>query len=51
MNKSDLIEYLTYLQEFTDYEEAHILADKALLEFINDSEIKQAFDNLDKWYA
>ena len=34
-----------------DRESAHSDADDALLKFINDNEIKQAYDNIKKWYA
>ena len=32
-------------------ERAHIDADMALLDYINDDEIRQAFDRVDRWYA
>ena len=34
-----------------DEEIAHVKADEALLEFINDPEITEAFDAIEKWYA
>lgn len=35
----------------SDPEICHSLADKALLEYIDDPEIKELFDNIEKWYA
>lgn len=35
----------------TDVETAHIKADRALLDFIGDDEIDEAFDAIRKWYA
>ena len=32
-------------------EDAHIDADNLLLEFINDKEITEAFENISKWYS
>lgn len=34
-----------------DPEVAHGEADRALLEYINDSEINAAFEEVEKWYA
>lgn len=34
-----------------DPESDHSKADDLLLELIDDAEIKQAFDDIDKWYA
>jgi len=34
-----------------DEEKAHIEADKLLLELINDPEITEYFNNIEKWYA
>lgn len=35
----------------TDQEGDHLEADDLLLTFINDPEIRVAFDEIDKWYA
>lgn len=34
-----------------DEERAHVDADRVLLELINDDEITEAFNAIDKWYA
>lgn len=34
-----------------DGETAHIEADELLLRYINDKEITEAFNNIEKWYA
>ena len=51
MTKAELIEKLKKLSEMRDSEQAHIDADKLLLDFIGDPEIKDAFDDIPKWYA
>ena len=51
MNKQELIMKLNNKVEEEDYEMAHVHADNLLLEFINDYEIKKAFDSLCKGYA
>jgi hypothetical protein len=35
----------------SDPEEGHIAADEALLDYIGDPEITQAFESIGKWYA
>ena len=46
-------EALRVLEELTgaDPELAHIEADEALINYINDKEIEKAFDEVPKWYA
>lgn len=34
-----------------DQEGAHVRADEALLEYIDDPEITEAFEAIEKWYA
>ncbi len=34
-----------------DEETAHILADEALLKYIDDEKIKTAFEDITKWYS
>lgn len=34
-----------------DPEAGHIAADEALIAYINDPEVTEAFNRLDKWYA
>lgn len=50
MNKEELISKLKTFHT-GDEEMDHIHADKALLEYINDPEITDAFEKIDKWYA
>lgn len=53
MNKEQLIQELIRCQRVgeADAEKAHSDADDALIEFINDSEVKEAFELINKWYA
>ena len=51
MNKQELLIILKDELGNDDQELAHINADKALLEFIKDHEITDAFNAIDKWYA
>jgi hypothetical protein len=51
MTKEELIEKLKAEAANRDKEVAHINADELLLEYINDSEIKEAYDAISKWYA
>jgi len=51
----DLINRLEYIRTRTmsgkDEEDDHIDADKALLEFIGDPEVTEAFHSIRKWYS
>ena len=53
MTKKELIEQLKELVEssWSNAENAHAAADKLLLEFVNDSEITEAFEQIEKYYA
>lgn len=51
MTKEELIVKLKECSENGDLEQAHIDADDALLEYINDPEITQAFNSCEKWYS
>jgi len=52
MTKEFLITALELLVEkVKDKEIAHPAADKMLLDYINDPEIKAAYDKVGKWYA
>lgn len=53
MEKKELIERLENIKKeyWWDTEEAHVEADSALIEYINDEEVTKAYDNIDKWYA
>lgn len=35
----------------SDFEEDHIRADRLLLEYINDDDVSDAFEAIEKWYA
>jgi len=51
MNKTELLQKLKDLSESYDTEGAHVRADEAIIEYINDVEIKSAFEEIEKWYA
>lgn len=53
MTKQELLEILKKLEERETYdiELVHIEADNALIEYINDPEIKKAYEEIPKWYA
>ena len=51
LTREDLLAKLKAYAKYDDEELAHVEADKALLEFINDVDIQKAFDAIDKWYA
>jgi len=52
MKKEELIEKLKGLHgEDADAEIVHGMADKLLLEFINDPEVTEAFEKVGRWYA
>ena len=52
MSKEELIEGLNEIAENSFDEECdHIEADELLLHFINDEDVKKAFDAIKKWYA
>jgi hypothetical protein len=48
MSKSELLEQLRDLEggEFD-----HMVADQLLIDYINDSEITEAYEAIEKWYA
>jgi protein-arginine kinase activator protein McsA len=48
----ELKEKLKELTSESDYESAHKAADKLLLEYINDAEVSEIFeDEIGKWYT
>lgn len=49
--KADLIVRLETLAKSFDTEGAHCDADDALIEFINDKDIEEAYHKVPKWYA
>ncbi len=53
MSRDELLAYLRALQVDSEYDEefAHKNADEALLAFINDPEISEAFALIRRWYA
>jgi hypothetical protein len=51
MNKKELLEKLKGFNNKGDVEANHAEADKALLDFITDEEIRTAYNKIDKWYA
>lgn len=51
MNKEELIKKLKKVEEENCTEEGHIKADELLLEYINDTEIAAAYEDIPKWYA
>ena len=52
MSKEELIAKLKALSESNyDIEEGHSQADGWLLEYINDPEVTELFNDLEKWYA
>lgn len=51
MTKEELLKKLRELQGSGDLESAHWNADEALIEFIDDPEIDEAYDLIAKWYA
>ena len=51
MTKVELLVHLIQLEKSYDIEAAHCEADEALLEFINDNEITEAYMKINRWYA
>lgn len=52
MEKEELIKKLKMIFDLNgDVESAHAKADEALLEFINDKEVTETYDMIEKWYA
>lgn len=51
MDKKELLEILNYFSEMKDIEQSHVLSDQALLDYINDKDISEAFDCIEKWYS
>lgn len=58
MTLESLIKELKYIQNGKDKDgfhiysedDGHVKADRLLLEYINDSKVTEAFDDIDKWY-
>ena len=58
MKRKELIKFLkeirdkqTFPNSDDDLENHHMRADHLLLEYINDPEIKECFDDIEKWYS
>lgn len=51
MSKQELIAKLLATLDNPDTEDAHWIQDRALLEYIDDPEVTEAYDKRDKWYA
>jgi hypothetical protein len=51
MTKVELLAILAECKRYSDVEDAHRSADDALLRYINDPDIRQAFDSIEKWYS
>jgi hypothetical protein len=51
MTKAQLIKALKERCHTGDVEADHSVADDLLLAYINDKEVKAAYDEIDKWYA
>lgn len=51
LTKKALVERLLELNLCRDIESSHAEADSLLLAYIDDKDIEDAFDNLEKWYA
>lgn len=58
MTKEELIDRLREIAKsgapgygYTDEEVDHLAADQALLDYINDPDVAEAFNSIKKWYA
>lgn len=51
IKKQKLLEKLENIKINMDTELGHSEADKLLLEYIDDKDIKRKFDEISKWYA
>lgn len=53
MTKKELLKKLKLIVEAgnCDMESSHLQADEALLEYINDPKITEAFQEIEKWYS
>jgi hypothetical protein len=50
LSKEELLNILRKCQDDDSHDDAHIRADNALIEFINDGDIKDAYEKIYKWY-
>ena len=49
--KKALLDFLKSLKDSDNPEEAHVNADRALIAFIGNERISDAYDEIEKWYA
>lgn len=49
--KQSLLERLAELTQRRDWEAAHREADEALLEYINDMDVRRAFERIKRYYS
>ena len=50
LSKEELLNILRKCQGDDSHDDAHIRADNALIEFIDDGDIKDAYEKIYKWY-
>ena len=50
LSKEELLDILLKCQDDDSHDDAHIRADNALIEFIDDGDIKDAYEKIYKWY-
>ena len=50
ISRKELLDKLEELRE-ADPEIGHVEADEALLDYINDKEVEDAFEKIEKWYS
>ncbi len=51
MTRDELLRRLRELHGPNDAEIVHVQADDLLLDYIEDDEVREAFERIDKWYA
>lgn len=51
MTKEELLAKLKECEEGGDVEGGHYDADAALIEYINDPDVREAYERIEKWYA
>ena len=51
LTKKELIKRLNELKDCKDSQYRHIEADRLLIQFIEDKEIKEAYEAISKWYG
>lgn len=51
LSRDEIIQILKDLSVDDDYEATHALADYAIIKYINDKEIENAYNEVGKWYS